>query len=32
MRASHMHWSKVIVAMLGLLAPAAYAMAQAGLA
>jgi hypothetical protein len=27
-----MHWSKVIVAMLGLLAPAAYAMAQAGLA
>jgi len=27
-----MHWSKVIVAILGLLAPAAYAMAQAGLA
>jgi hypothetical protein len=27
-----MHWSKVFVAMLGLLAPAAYAMAQAGLA
>src|ERR1700722_9488029 len=32
MRASHMHWSKVIVAMLGLLVPAPYAMAQAGLA